>query len=210
MTGCAIAVAGPVTRGGRSQATLLPCPEASPEQVKVAGKRAGWSRPSIPPCCDPPSWSRPGCKHGVRRSPAEPWGCSVAGRASLPLPLLWLPPLANPSDCQEQDFSIPMRSDRSESPRSGFSFKLTGQWTLNSLSWPPSQCKERPQPPESRGGPAEWDGEMGSFLGDNASEGVREDEMQFQLPAAFPDRWGVRVPTGPSQKRTTNPALKCI
>lgn len=124
-------------------------------------------------------------------------------------PLQWLPPLANPSDCQEQDFSIPMRSDRSESPRSGSSFKLTGQRMLSSLSWPPSQCKERPRPPENRGGPAEWDGEMGSFLRDEgASEGVREDEMQFQLPS--PDTRGVRVPMGPSRRRTMNPALKRI
>lgn len=69
--------------------------------------------------------------------------------------------------------------------------------------------QERPRPPESRGGPAEWDGEMGSFLRDEgASEGVREDEMQFQLPPL--DTQGVRVPMGLSRKRTTNPALKRI
>lgn len=123
-------------------------------------------------------------------------------------PLQRLPPLANPSDCQEQDFSIPMRSDRSEPPRSGSSFKLTGQWTLSSVLYS-LPVQERPRPPESRGGPAEWDGEMGSFLRDEgASEGVREDEMQFQLPPL--DTQGVRVPMGLSRKRTTNPALKRI
>lgn len=55
--------------------------------MKTAGKRAGWSHPSTPWCWDPPSWSRLGCKHGVWRSPAKPWGCSVAGLQHLAPPV---------------------------------------------------------------------------------------------------------------------------
>lgn len=61
--------------------------------------------------------------------------------------------------------------------RLGFSFQRTGQWTLSSVL------------------AKEWSGEMGSFLGNKgASGGVREDKLQFQLPAAFLDSWTVQNP----------------
>lgn len=43
---------------------------------------------------------------------------------------------------------------------------------------------------------------------EGASGGVREDELQFLLSAAFLDLWRVQNPSGSSQK-ITNPALEC-
>lgn len=122
-------------------------------------------------------WDIPGWRHGVRRSPG--W--------SIPL-------LTKPPGCQAQGSSIPMWSQRSESPCSGFSFQRMSQWTLSSVL---------AQPPEStKSGLGRWGHSS------EASGGVREDELRFQLPAAFLDLWTVQNSTGPSRK-TTNPALEC-
>lgn len=50
---------------------------------------------------------------------------------------------------------------------------------------------------------------MEPFLGDKgASEVVREEGKQFQLPAAFLNTWAVRVLMGPSRRRTSNLPFK--
>lgn len=96
VTGCSVMVAGPVTCGGCSQATLI---SAWPPVLVKADVPGGHVL----------------LHHGVVTHRAGPvWAANTtrgAEEPSLPLSLLWLPLLANPSSCQEQDFSIPVWSD---------------------------------------------------------------------------------------------------
>lgn len=100
-----------------------------PSRQEVASKRAGRSQPLLHGLCPTK----------LQRSPAEP-----PGAAAFPL----APPVAasasNPSGCQEQDFSIPMRSDRSVSPHLGFALSCSGPVGSQLCSLNPLPCKGRP------------------------------------------------------------------
>lgn len=89
------------------------------------------------------------CREVTASAPpcVPPWSCRGAlqspGAAASPL----APPAAasasNPPDCQEQDFSIPMRSDRSVSPHLGFALSCSGPVGSQLGSLHPLSCKGR-------------------------------------------------------------------